>query len=83
MVCSLSIRSERTILSRSKRSTIYTSNKSFSEWGEVLGDAVMESAVLDRILHHCLVINIRSESYRLKYRRRNALPTERRCEKNE
>ena len=35
-----------------KRSTIYTSNKSFSEWGEILGDSVMASAVLDRILHH-------------------------------
>ena len=45
-----------------KRSTIYTSNKSFSEWGEVLGDQVMASAVLDRILHHCVVINIRGDS---------------------
>ncbi|MGC8563143.1 MAG: IS21-like element helper ATPase IstB, partial [Thermoplasmata archaeon] len=44
-------------------STIYTSNKSFSEWGEVLGDHVMASAVLDRILHHCTVVNIRGESY--------------------
>ena len=66
-----------------KRSTIYTSNKSFSEWGEVLGDQVMASAVLDRILHHCFVINIRGDSYRLKDRRKNALPTERRGEKNE
>jgi DNA replication protein DnaC len=66
-----------------KRSTIYTSNKSFSEWGEVLGDTVMASAVLDRILHHCVVINIRGESYRLKDRRKNALQTERRGEKNE
>ena len=66
-----------------KRSTIYTSNKSFSEWGEVLGDQVMASAVLDRILHHCVVINIRGDSYRLKDRRKNALPTERRGEKNE
>ena len=39
-----------------KRSTIYTSNKLFSEWGEVLGDQVMASAVLDRILHHCVVL---------------------------
>ena len=35
-----------------KRSTTYTSNKGFSEWGEVPGDQVMASAVLDRILHH-------------------------------
>ena len=45
-----------------KRATIYTSNKSFTEWGEVLGDHVMASAVLDRILHHCTVVNIRVES---------------------
>jgi DNA replication protein DnaC len=35
----------------------------------------MASAVLDRILHHFTVINIRGESYRLKDRRKNALPT--------
>ena len=58
-----------------KRSTIYTSNKSFSEWGEILGDSVMASAVLDRILHHCTVINIKGESYRLKDRKKNSLPT--------
>ena len=66
-----------------KRSTIYTSNKGFSEWGEVLGDQVMASAVLGRILHHCTVVNIKGESYRLKDRRKNVLPTERRGEKNE
>ncbi|EQD69551.1 IstB ATP binding domain-containing protein [mine drainage metagenome] len=53
-----------------KHSTIYTSNKSFSEWGEILGDSVMASAVLDRILHHCTVVNIRGESYRLRERKR-------------
>jgi DNA replication protein DnaC len=53
-----------------KKSTIYTSNKSFSEWGEVLGDHVMASAVLDRILHHCTVVNIRGDSYRLKERKK-------------
>ena len=58
-----------------KRSTIYTSNKVFSEWGEVLGDQVMASAVLDRILHHCTVVNIKGESFRLKDRRKNTLPT--------
>ena len=66
-----------------KRSTIYTSNKGFSEWGEVLGDQVMASAVLDRILHHCTVVNIKGESYRLKDRRKNVLRMERRGEKNE
>jgi len=44
--------------------------QSFSEWGEVLGDHVMASAVLDRILHHCTVFNIRGESYRMKDRKK-------------
>lgn len=42
-----------------KSSTIFTSNKSFSEWGEVRGDQVMASAILYRILHHCTVLNIK------------------------
>jgi DNA replication protein DnaC len=49
---------------------LLTSNKAFSEWGEVFaGDAVMASAALDRLLHRCTVINIRGESYRLKEKR--------------
>ena len=47
-------------------STILTSNKSFTEWGDIFGDAVVASAVLDRLLHHATVINIRGGSYRLK-----------------
>ncbi|QRF75050.1 transposase/IS protein [Thermoplasmatales archaeon] len=57
-----------------KSSTIFTSNKSFSEWGEVMGDQVMASAILDRILHHCTVLNIKGESYRLKDRRKGNPP---------
>ncbi len=66
-----------------RKSTIFTSNKSFSEWGEVLGDRVMASAVLDRILHHCTTVNIRGESYRLKDRKKNSLPTFREVKKDE
>ena len=57
-----------------KCSTIFTSNKSFSEWGEVMGDQVMASAVLDRVLHHSIVVNIKGESYRLKDRRKGNPP---------
>ena len=57
-----------------KTSTIFTSNKSFSEWGEVIGDQVMASAILDRILHHCTVLNIKGEPYRLKDRRKGNPP---------
>lgn len=45
-----------------------TSNKSFAEWGSVLGDDVLATAILDRLLHHCDVISINGPSYRLKNR---------------
>ena len=57
-----------------KSSTIFTSNKSFDEWGEVMGDQVMASAILDRILHHCTVLNVKGESYRLKNRWKGTPP---------
>lgn len=47
-----------------------TSNKSFTDWGEVLGDSVMASAVLDRLLHHSTVFNIKGESYRLREKKK-------------
>lgn len=49
-----------------KSSTILTSNRSFTEWEELFGDSVIATAVLDRLLHHCRVINIKGNSYRLK-----------------
>jgi len=49
-----------------KHSTIITSNKSFGDWQELFGDAVIATAILDRLLHHCRVINIKGHSYRLK-----------------
>ena len=52
-----------------KVSTIFTSNKTFSQWNEVFADMTIASAILDRILHHCTVINIKGESYRLKERK--------------
>lgn len=52
-------------------SIVLTSNKSFGEWAEVFsGDAVIATAILDRLLHHSHVINIRGESYRLREKRR-------------
>lgn len=52
-----------------KNSTILTSNKMFSQWNEVFSDLTIASAILDRILHHCTVVNIKGESYRLKERK--------------
>lgn len=54
-------------------SILLTSNKGFAEWGEVLGDPVIASAILDRLLHHSHVINIRGDSYRLKEKKRAGL----------
>lgn len=49
--------------------TIVTTNKGFAQWGEVFGgDQAVASAILDRLLHHAAVFNIRGASYRLKDR---------------
>ena len=53
-----------------KVSMILTSNKSFVDWGDIFGDAVLATAVLDRLLHHSTTINIKGESYRLKSKRK-------------
>lgn len=52
-----------------RNSTIFTSNKAFSAWNEVFSDITIASAILDRILHHCQVVSIKGESYRLKERK--------------
>ncbi len=56
-------------------SILLTSNKGFAEWGEVLGDAVIVTAILDRLLHHSHILNIRGESYRLREKKRAGLFT--------
>jgi DNA replication protein DnaC len=48
-------------------STVLTSNKSFEEWGEIFGDEVMAAALIDRLLHHCHIVNIRGNSYRMRH----------------
>ena len=47
-------------------STVLTSNKSFEEWGEIFGDEVMAAALIDRLLHHCHIVNIRGNSFRMR-----------------
>jgi DNA replication protein DnaC len=54
-------------------SILLTSNQSLGAWGEVFGDTVIASAILDRLLHHATTINIKGESYRLKEKRRAGL----------
>jgi DNA replication protein DnaC len=47
-------------------STVLTSNKGFEDWGGVLGDEVMAAALIDRLVHHCHIVNIRGNSYRMR-----------------
>jgi DNA replication protein DnaC len=54
-------------------SLLITSNRSVGEWGEVFGDAVVATAILDRLLHHSHVVTIRGDSYRLREKRRAGL----------
>jgi len=49
-----------------KGAMIITSNRGFAEWGEVFGDPVVATALLDRLLHHAVVIQIEGSSYRLR-----------------
>ena len=49
-----------------RASTVLTSNKGFEEWGSVLGDEVMAAALIDRLVHHCHIVNIRGNSYRMR-----------------
>jgi len=51
-----------------QRSTIITSNKTFEEWGRILFDPVLATAILDRFVHHCNFIVINGESYRMRER---------------
>lgn len=51
-------------------STIITSNKQFDEWGGILYDPVLATAILDRFVHHCSFVVIEGDSYRMKERER-------------
>lgn len=51
-----------------RTSLIITSNKGFDEWAEFLGDATITTAILDRLIHHCEIINMTGNSYRLEHR---------------
>ena len=49
-----------------KSAMILTSNRGFAEWAEVFGDPVMATALLDRLLHHAVFVQIEGASYRLR-----------------
>jgi DNA replication protein DnaC len=52
---------------------ILTSNQSFANWGDIFGDRVIATAILDRLLHHGITVSIRGDSYRLKEKIRAGL----------
>ena len=43
-----------------------TSNKGFEGWRAVLGDKVMAAALIDRLVYHCHIVNMRGSSYRMR-----------------
>jgi DNA replication protein DnaC len=47
-------------------SIVLTSNRGFGDWGQVFADQVIASAILDRLLHHASVVNIKGQSYRMR-----------------
>ncbi len=59
-----------------RASLIVTSNKPFGRWGEVFGDPVVAAAMIDRLVHHADVINLKGDSYRLKDRDLGRTPTD-------
>ena len=47
-------------------STVLTSNQGFESWGELFGDEVMAAALIDRLVHHCHIVNVRGNSFRMR-----------------
>ena len=52
-------------------SVLVTSNQSLSNWGQVRGDDVVATAILDRLLHHSELLTIQGDSYQLREKRRS------------
>ena len=57
-----------------RRSLIVTTNVAFERWTEFLPDETVATAILDRLLHHCHVIRLSGESFRLKEARKLVTP---------
>ena len=58
-----------------KGAMILTSNRGFAEWGDIFGDSVVATALLDRLLHHAVVPQIEGSSYRLREHAVKSLPS--------
>ncbi len=55
-------------------SIVVTSNRSFEQWGEILGDAMVAAALIDRLVHHAEIVTLKGKSYRLRERAGAAAP---------
>ena len=55
-------------------SIIVTSNRGFEQWGEILGDAMVAAALIDRLVHHATMITLKGKSYRLRERGSGVAP---------
>lgn len=65
------------VCSRYERSSlIVSSNRSFSAWAEIFGDAVAVAAMVDRLVHHAEVIVLKGESYRLRGKGKEVIAAE-------
>ena len=57
-----------------RASLIVTSNKRFSAWGEIFGDAMVAAAMIDRLVHHAEILALKGDSYRLRERGTGGAP---------
>ena len=55
-------------------SIIVTSNRGFEQWGEILGDAMVAAALIDRLVHHATMVTLKGKSYRLRERGLDVVP---------
>jgi DNA replication protein DnaC len=55
-------------------SIIVTSNRGFEAWGEILGDAMVAAALIDRLVHHATMVTLKGKSYRLRERGTDTTP---------
>lgn len=58
-------------------SIIITSNRGFEAWGEILGDAMVAAALIDRLVHHATMVTLKGKSYRLRERGSTPIPAAR------
>jgi DNA replication protein DnaC len=55
-------------------SIVVTSNRGFEQWGEILGDAMVAAALIDRLVHHATMVALKGKSYRLRERGLDVVP---------